>query len=151
LCLFRSIADSGPAVYRELTQVLGVGWRMADKQSQTVLVVDDEPLVLLNAAEMIEQAGWQALEASNSAEALAVLAQHPRVDVLFTDIHMPGEMNGLELAALVHQCHPQIHLVITSGKGFLADYVLPANGTFMPKPYTYDQLLHVLAGKIGTV
>jgi CheY-like chemotaxis protein len=122
---------------------------MEDTQTPTVLVVDDEPLVLLNAAEMVEQAGWIALESSNSAEAVAVLTRHPRVDLLFTDINMPGEMNGLELAAWVHEHHPHVHLVITSGKGFLADYVMPERGTFVPKPYTYQQLLAVLGPKLG--
>lgn len=123
---------------------------MEDKRAPTVLVVDDEPLVLLSAAEMVEQAGWTALEATNSAEALAVLARCPSVDLLFTDINMPGEMNGLELAAWVHERHPNVHLVITSGKGFLPDYVMPESGTFVPKPYTCQQLLGIMAGKLAS-
>ena len=123
---------------------------MEDRLTPTVLVVDDEPLVLLNASEMVEQAGWIALEASNSAEAVDVLTRHPRVDLLFTDINMPGDMNGLQLAAWVHEHHPHVHLVITSGKGFLPDYVMPDSGTFVPKPYTYHQLLGVLGGKLAS-
>lgn len=120
------------------------------QRTPTVLVVDDEPIVLLNASEMIEQAGWLPLEASNSAEALAVLGDHPQVDVLFTDINMPGGMDGLELAAHVHRLLPHIHLVITSGKRYLEDSVLPDSGTFLPKPYGVDQLINVIAGKLGS-
>jgi CheY-like chemotaxis protein len=77
-----------------------------------ILVVEDEPLVRVNAAEMIEEAGWRALEAENSAEALRVLADHRDVAVLFTDINMPGDMDGLALADCVHKLHPQIELVV---------------------------------------
>jgi CheY-like chemotaxis protein len=119
------------------------------ERTPTVLVVDDEPIVLLIAMEMIEQAGWLPLEASNSAEALEVLGDHPHVDVLFTDINMPGEMDGLELAGHVHRLLPHVHLVVTSGKRYLADCALPDSGTFLPKPYGYDQLVDAIAGKLG--
>ncbi len=122
---------------------------MSDQQSATVLVVDDEPLVLMNAVEMIEDAGWSALEAANSAEALKVLGDHPQIDVLFTDINMPGDMDGLELAACVHKLRPHVHLVITSGKRILADCTLPDDGTFLPKPYGYDQVIGVIGSKLG--
>ena len=115
-----------------------------------MLVVEDEPVVLLNASEMIEQAGWLPLEASNSTEALKVLDDHPHVDVLFTDINMPGEMDGLELAVHVQRLLPHVHLVITSGKRYLEDCVLPDSGTFLPKPYGYDQLVAVIAEKLGS-
>lgn len=122
---------------------------MAEEHAATVLVVDDEPLVLLNAAAMVEDAGWIAIEAANSAEALEVLASEPKVDVLFTDINMPGDMDGLELAACVHKLQPQIHLVITSGKRVLGDSELPGGGTFLPKPYGFNALVAVIGGKLG--
>jgi CheY-like chemotaxis protein len=121
---------------------------MRNEPSPSVLVVDDEPLVLINAAGMIEQAGWTALEASNSAEALRVLADHPDVDLLFTDINMPGDMDGLELAACVHKLHPHVALVVTSGKQYLADSALPDHGTFLPKPYGYNELINLIAAKL---
>jgi CheY-like chemotaxis protein len=111
--------------------------------------VDDEPIVLLCATEIIEEAGWVALEATNAAEALHMLAEHAQIDVLFTDINMPGEMDGLELAGCVHRSHPHVHLVVTSGKRHLGDWVLPDGGTFLPKPYDFDQLVGVIAGKLG--
>ncbi len=62
---------------------------------------------------------------------------------------MPGEMDGLELAEHVHQLRPQIHLVITSGKRALADCVLPDNGTFLRKPYGFEDLVEVIQRKLS--
>jgi DNA-binding NtrC family response regulator len=114
-----------------------------------ILVVEDEPLVRVNAAEMIEEAGWRALEAENSAEALRVLADHRDVAVLFTDINMPGDMDGLALADCVHKLHPQIELVVTSGKAVIADAALPDAGTFLRKPYGYEELTEAIERKLG--
>lgn len=122
---------------------------MTEERDTTVLVVDDEPLVLLNAAAMVEDAGWKAIEAANSAEALEALVSESKVDVLFTDVNMPGEMDGLQLAARVHQLKPNIHLVITSGKRLLADSELPGGGTFLPKPYGYHALVGAIGRKLG--
>jgi CheY-like chemotaxis protein len=78
--------------------------RVMAPPAATVLVVHDEALVLLNAVEMIEEAGWRALEAANSAEALEVLARHEDVDVLFTDINMPGQMDGWSSQPVCTSC-----------------------------------------------
>lgn len=121
---------------------------MPDDRTATVLVVDDEPLVLMHAVEMIEDAGWRALEAENSAEALAVLHANSKIDVLFTDINMPGDMDGLALAACVHRLRPEVHLVITSGKRMFADSSLPDSGTFLPKPYGYHHLVETIGAKL---
>ena len=115
----------------------------------TVLIVEDEPFVRFNAVEIIEQAGWNALEASNSEEALGVLAEAGPVDVLFTDINMPGEIDGLGLAERVHRTHPDTELVVTSGKQALPDSSLPDNGTFLCKPYGIDDLVRVIKTKLG--
>jgi DNA-binding NtrC family response regulator len=79
---------------------------------------------------------------------LSALRDHPEIAVLFTDIRMPGPMDGLELAACVHKLRPDIHLVVTSGHVVIADAVLPAGGTFVGKPYRLDQLIQVIGSKI---
>ena len=106
-----------------------------------VLVVDDEPLIRINAVDMLADAGWIALEAGDAAEALEMLDAHPEITVLFTDISMPGEMDGLELARRVHQLRPDVHLIITSGKMRLRREELPAGGEFLGKPYRERQFI----------
>lgn len=69
-----------------------------DKQRPTILVVDDEPFIRFTASDYITSAGWQSLEAENAEEAKAVIEAHPETKVLFTDINMPGPIDGLQLA-----------------------------------------------------
>ena len=113
----------------------------------TVLVVEDEPLIRLSAVDTIGSAGWRVIEARDSDEALDRLAQEP-VDLLLTDINMPGRIDGLELARLVHQRLPHVELIVTSGKQMLADSALPDSGTFLPKPYGERQLLNLIGSKL---
>ena len=113
-----------------------------------ILVVEDEPLIRAYAAEMLQDAGWRALEASDSTDALKLLGAHPEVDVVFTDVTMPGEMDGLALAECVHRLHPQVELVVTSGRHVIANDNLPDDGTFLRKPYGFDDLIEVIASKL---
>lgn len=121
---------------------------MNTDQRPTILIVDDEPLVRLVAAEFMEDAGWIAVEAANASEALAVLSEKKNIQVLFTDINMPG-MDGLELARHVHRMDPRIELVITSGKRALSDIEMPDEGTFLAKPYDHEELISVIGSKLA--
>jgi CheY-like chemotaxis protein len=100
----------------------------------TVLVVDDEPLVRMNAVAMLEAAGFKVVEAQCGSSGLAAVDRHPEVMVLFTDINMPGEFDGLELARRVHFARPDIHLILTSGLMRPRSAEL-SGGQFIPKPY----------------
>lgn len=103
-----------------------------------VLVVDDEALVRLNATEMLHDAGCRTYEAGEAAEALTMIADHPEITVLFTDINMPGEADGLVLAGQVHGTRPDIQLILTSGRERPAPADIPNDGQFIPKPYDMD-------------
>lgn len=100
-----------------------------------VLVVDDEPLIRLYAVDVLEDVGFVVIEANDATEALEALDRHPEIGVLFTDIHMPGPFDGLELARRVHALRPDIQLIIASGKGRPTKAELPGDGAFFPKPY----------------
>jgi CheY-like chemotaxis protein len=100
-----------------------------------VLVVEDEPLVRLLAVDVLEEEGFEVLEAATAPAALALLAKRPEVQALFTDIDMPGGMNGLELAQVVHERYPHIALVVTSGVFRVGASRLPDDGVFLQKPY----------------
>jgi DNA-binding NtrC family response regulator len=109
---------------------------VTDGTRATILVVEDETLIRMISAEMLEDAGFKVIEAESADEALDVLERAEDVQVLFTDIRMPGSMDGLELAALVHKRWPNIKLLLTSGHRSLAPGEVPDEGRFVPKPYS---------------
>jgi len=101
-----------------------------------VLLVEDEPLVRITAADELQEAGFQVLEAANADIALKVLeARSDEVQVLFTDVDMPGSMNGMALAERVHARWPHILLLISSGYARPHLDEIPDHGHFIPKPY----------------
>jgi CheY-like chemotaxis protein len=107
-----------------------------------VLVVEDEGLVRLMAVDMLEDAGFAVIEASSADEAWTVLEDRGGdIGVLFTDIEMPGSMNGFALASRVAERWPHIRLVMTSGRCRPAKRDVPDHGKFVPKPYFADQVL----------
>jgi len=85
----------------------------------TVLVVEDQPLLRLHAVDMIEDAGFTALEAEDADAAVAILMLSEDVHLVFTDIEMPGSMDGIQLAALVRDRWPPMHIIVTSGRARL--------------------------------
>jgi CheY-like chemotaxis protein len=109
-----------------------------------VLVVEDEFLIRMHAAEMIEDAGFDVVEASNADEAVAILEARLDIAVVFTDIQMPGSMDGLKLARAVRNRWPPIHIVATSGLVDVRTGDLPEGGRFLPKPYGYTQVIGAL-------
>lgn len=103
--------------------------------ARTVLIVEDEIFVRIIAADMLSDCGFQVLEAGNATEALALIADHDDIAVLFTDVNMPGTMDGLELARHINDIRPEIRIVVTSGRQWLSRSDLPNDGMFLPKPY----------------
>jgi DNA-binding NtrC family response regulator len=109
-----------------------------------VLVVEDEDLVRTMAVDMLEDAGFEVIEAATADAALAILETDPTIAVLFTDIDMPGSMSGLDLAGCVAERWPHVRLVVTSGRFRLTNQQVPDSGRFVPKPYLADQVLHAV-------
>lgn len=107
---------------------------------QTVLIVEDEGVVRCDAAETLRDAGLDVLEAADAEQALAVVERRHDIAVLFTDIEMPGRMNGLELARRVRETHPAIHLLLTSGQVTPALGDMPRDGDFLAKPYSPETM-----------
>jgi CheY-like chemotaxis protein len=105
-------------------------------QRRTVLVVEDEGLVRLDAAETLRDAGFEVVEAADAGQALDVVKRGKRIDLLFTDINMPGPIDGLELAWRVNSLKPRIHLLLTSGKVKPGRCQIPDDGAFIAKPYS---------------
>ena len=113
-----------------------------------VVVVEDEPLIRFTASEYLNEAGWRTLEAEDATEGKRLVEEHPEARVLFTDVNFLGAMTGLDLANVVHRDHPDIELIITSGRHRLSDDELPDDGTFLPKPYLAADLVHVVGEKL---
>lgn len=110
-----------------------------------ILVVEDETLLRLNAVDMLEEAGYTVLEAANADEAIIILETRSDVTVVFTDVNMPGSMDGLKLVQAIRRRWPPVLLIVTSGKHALRDGDLPHGGRFVPKPYSNEQVLSVVA------
>ena len=105
-----------------------------------ILVVEDEPLLRLMAVDIVEDAGFQALSAASADEALAILETRGDVWLLFTDVQMPGSMDGLRLAHAVRDRWPPVELIVTSGRGHIPANDLPDRGRFFAKPYDVEAL-----------
>jgi CheY-like chemotaxis protein len=109
-----------------------------------VLIVEDESLLRMNAAEMIGDAGFDVVEAANADEAIAILEARPDIHVVFTDIQMPGSMDGLKLAGFVRGRWPPIKIVATSGFVSVGKDDLPEGSRFLAKPYRPAQIVAAL-------
>lgn len=100
-----------------------------------VLIVEDEAMIRMLAADFIEEAGFEVLEAASADEAIVLLESRLDVRLVFTDIDMPGSMDGMKMAATIRGRWPPIELIVTSGRTFVANNDLPLRGVFIPKPY----------------
>jgi CheY-like chemotaxis protein len=106
----------------------------------TVLIVEDEAFVRMIGADALEEAGYSVIEAGSADEALTLLEHERDVQVLFTDIRMPGSMDGLQLAGVVHQRWPLIRILLTSGDTHPSREAIPDDGRFLAKPYRFESL-----------
>ena len=114
-----------------------------------VLVVEDEPLVREVAIDMLSDLDVIPYAAEDADEALFLLAAHPTIAVLFTDIKMPGGMDGVQLARRVQEIRPDMGIIITSGMRQMSNLPMPDQGTFLPKPYRAEQLTRVVRQKLA--
>ncbi|MGV8853992.1 MAG: response regulator [Devosia sp.] len=108
---------------------------MAEKLA--VLVVEDEVLVRWAVADVLADSGFAVLEAASADEAMLILKQEPAIDIVFTDIDMPGLLNGIDLARHVIENRQEVAVMVTSGQKSRPDAL---GVDFLPKPYDMDQL-----------
>ena len=111
---------------------------------RVILVVEDEVLVRMLACDILEDGGYDALEAVDAREALVLLDARPDIALMFTDVDMPGEINGLGLTRLVAMRWPDLPIVATSGAAVVEPVDLPPNGRFLQKPYRPSTLLEMV-------
>jgi CheY-like chemotaxis protein len=108
----------------------------------TVLVVEDEILIRMAVADYLRDCGYRVLEASSAAEAVAIFKAGEPVELVFSDVNMPGDMNGFALATWVREQHPDVKVILTSGVANTACNAqdVCANGPVLAKPYVYETL-----------
>ena len=114
-----------------------------------VLVVADEFLIRMQAAVMIRDAGFEVVEAADADEAISILESRGDIRVVFTDIQMPGSMDGLKLAHAVKHRWPPVHIIATSAHYAALKDELPVDRVFLPKPYTEPKVIGALRALVA--
>lgn len=105
-----------------------------------ILVVEDESLIRMSIADHLEESGFEVVEARDADQAMQLLSVHPNIGIIFTDVDMPGSMDGIALAQAVRDRWPPIRIFVTSGLWRLDSDELPVDAVFIPKPYNADEL-----------
>jgi CheY-like chemotaxis protein len=111
----------------------------------TILVVEDEPMVRMLLAESLRDAGYRVLEAGNAADAISTLHEDPAVDLVFSDVRMPGELDGFDLARWIKRHTPEMRVLLSSGwhgEGSSSNCCLDA--PLVSKPYSQRQLISLI-------
>jgi CheY-like chemotaxis protein len=114
-----------------------------------VLVVEDEMLLRMRAVDMVEDAGYTPVEAVDADDALAILQSRSDIALLFTDIQMPGSMNGLQLAHAVHERWPPIKIILASGQLNLLSQDIPQHSRFFGKPLKPGEMIAQMRDMLG--
>ena len=113
-----------------------------------ILVVEDDVLVRLSAVESLEELGYVVLEAATAAEAITLLEHRPDIRIVFTDVQMPGTVDGLMLAEVVSKRWPPVKLFITSALPLSRPP--PTGAEFLPKPYVFAHIEKLFATALAT-
>jgi CheY-like chemotaxis protein len=122
---------------------------MKSDPAPNVLVVEDEMVLRMRAVDIVEDAGFNAVEAVNADEALSILESRSDISLLFSDIQMPGTMDGLKLAQAVHHRWPSIKIILVSGQVKPSDEDKPADSRFFGKPIEVEQMIAELQDMVG--
>ena len=119
------------------------------ESSTNVLVVEDEMVLRMRAVDIVEDAGFTAVQAVNADEALSILESRSDISLLFSDIQMPGSMDGLKLAHAVHDRWPSIKIILVSGQVKVSDADKPADSRFFGKPLEMQNMIAELQEMVG--
>ncbi len=109
-----------------------------------VLIVEDHPIIRMGAVDLVQAAGCEAVEAQDADAAIAVLRSRSDIRVVFTDVQMPGSMDGLKLAHYISERWPPIRLIVASGERIVAESQLPTGARFFAKPYDVASIVDLI-------
>jgi CheY-like chemotaxis protein len=118
-------------------------------ETATILVVEDEAIIRMGTAQILQDAGYTVVEAQNADIAIQILENRKDIRVVFTDIKMPGSLCGLRLAHAIRNRWPPIHLIVASGLNAPTEKEFPRMGRFIRKPYAPKHVLKALDDLLG--
>jgi two-component system, response regulator PdtaR len=121
---------------------------MSDRKA-VILVVEDNPIIRMGALHLVVAAGFEAIEADSADEAIRILEARPDVHLVFTDVGMPGTMDGIKLSHYIRDRWPSLKLIVASGKTLIDESHLPAGARFFPKPYNESKLIEAMMGMLS--
>ena len=113
---------------------------MTDRKP-VILIVEDSAVIRMGAADLVTSAGYEALEASNADEAIRLLEARTDIALVFTDVGMPGTMDGIKLAHYIRNRWPPVKLIVASGRAIIEESQLPEGSRFFPKPYSENTIV----------
>lgn len=124
---------------------------MTSANPNYVLIVEDEPIIRIDLADFLTDAGFQVLEAGDADEAIDLLEQQDRIDIIITDLDMPGSMDGLKLARAVFDRWPPIRIIVVSGHRRVEITDIPDGGVFFSKPFSQPALLSSMHEMLSSI
>src|SRR5919198_311753 len=124
-----------------------------ESASETILIVEDEVLIRLDVADYLRECGYRVMEAGNASEAIAILQSGHRIDLVFSDVQLPGSMDGFALARWVRAHQPEVKVILTSGVARSAELAgeLCDEGPLEKKPYDQRHLLERIRATLARV
>lgn len=114
-----------------------------------ILVVEDNAIIRMAAMDLMVAAGFATLEASNADEAIKVLEARPDIQLVFTDVNMPGSMDGLKLSHYIRERWPPVKLLVASGKTIIEESHLPTGARFFRKPYDEGSIVEAMTSLLA--
>lgn len=115
-----------------------------------VLVVEDSPLIRMSAIDLVLSAGYEALEAEDADQAIRILESRDDIDLVFTDVQMPGTMDGIKLCHYIRNRWPPVKLIVASGIEIIKESSLPEGSLFFPKPYADHAITDAMARMLAS-
>jgi len=114
--------------------------------NRVILVVEDVHLIRMAAVDLLVEAGFEVLEADSADEAIGILERRQDIHLVFTDVQMPGTMDGVKLSHYIRQRWPPVKLIVASGQAILDESQLPTGTRFFAKPYDSRDIVHAIIG-----
>lgn len=115
----------------------------------SILVVEDELLVRMMISDSLRDAGFNVIEAFNADEAVQILHSDVAIDLVLSDVRMPGSMDGLELMSYARERFPSLPFIITSGHLMVEDALARGAHKFLPKPYSFGHAIGLIESELG--